>query len=456
MEASPMNRINVYKIGMWLGAASDIIAITAGYVLTLFITSLPPLSANGIYLVFLAVTLAFLNMLDAYDDLSSYTTQKKRLPITLAVAFGFSICTVVIIIIVFPAFRFLPAACCTVFFVLSYALLLLGRMTLLRLLIKMRKCQSLLILYAEGCPEVFINKLKHKAVDYGRVDLCETASDDVENRVISRINAADQLLILGNLPLELRDKYILHGLTHEKAVKVIPTVENLSFLGGRITHIGDTPVIGLKNERLVLLEKVLKRVFDFTAALFGLIVTLPVFAVCAALIKLDSKGPVFYTQERYTIYKRKFNIIKFRTMINGAEDSGAMLATENDSRITRVGKILRACRLDELPQLVNILKGEMSVVGPRPERPVFADRYSKMVKNYDVRYTVKAGLTGYAQIYGQYNTKVSDKVLFDSIYINNFSIWLDIKLMVQTAMIMFIKESTEGVDESLAAVPKEE
>ena len=142
-------------------------------------------------------------------------------------------------------------------------------------------------------------------------------------------------------------------------------------------------------------------------------------------------------------------------MVQGAEKMGARLATENDDRITRVGKILRLCRLDELPQLINILTGDMSFVGPRPEHPVYADRYSEMVKNYDVRYVVKAGLTGYAQIYGQYNTKVSDKVLFDSIYIKNFSLWLDLKLIVETAMIMFIKESTEGVEESMAATPPE-
>ena len=140
-------------------------------------------------------------------------------------------------------------------------------------------------------------------------------------------------------------------------------------------------------------------------------------------------------------------------MVKDAEKMGAKLATENDSRITRVGRILRACRLDELPQLINIIKGEMSIVGPRPERPIYADEYSKMVKNYDVRYLVKAGLTGYAQIYGRYNTKVSDKVLLDSIYIYTFSAWLDIKLIVLTIMIMFTKESTEGVDEEMASGP---
>lgn len=140
-------------------------------------------------------------------------------------------------------------------------------------------------------------------------------------------------------------------------------------------------------------------------------------------------------------------------MVKDAEKMGAKLATERDDRITRTGRILRSCRLDELPQLINILKGEMSFVGPRPERPIYADRYSVMVKNYDIRYTVKAGLTGYAQIYGQYNTKVSDKVLFDSIYINNFSLWLDLKLIMQTALIMFVRESTKGVNENMASVP---
>lgn len=143
-------------------------------------------------------------------------------------------------------------------------------------------------------------------------------------------------------------------------------------------------------------------------------------------------------------------------MVNDAEKAGARLATENDDRITRFGRFLRACRLDELPQLINILKGEMSFVGPRPERPVYADVYSEIVKNYDIRYVVKAGLTGYAQVYGQYNTKVSDKVLFDSIYINNFSLWFDLKLIMQTVMIMFIKESTQGVDEQMADAPKTE
>ena len=312
----------------------------------------------------------------------------------------------------------------------------------------------MLILYYPNCPEKFLNKLKIKSADYGSVKLCALTEDKLEDSAVKAIDESNQILILENIPVDIRDKYILYALEKGKGIQVIPTVENLSFLGGRIRHIGDTPVISLKNAHLLPEEKFIKRAFDFIASLLGIIITSPIFVIFGILIKLDSKGPVFYKQERYTINKQKFDIYKFRTMVNNAESMGARLATENDDRITRVGKILRACRLDELPQLFNILKGEMSFVGPRPERPVYADEYSVLVKNYDVRYIVKAGLTGYAQIYGQYNTKVSDKVLFDSIYINNFSLWLDLKLIVQTALIMFIKESTEGVDEELSFIPQ--
>lgn len=448
-----MNKTNVYKTGMWLGFLSDVAAISAAFFLTCFAFSVSVAGALPIYISSLVILILFLTMLDAYDDLCSYTAQKSRLPITLAVAFVLSVLVLALLYMVFLkhirfAYRF-----CMLYLFFAYVFMLAGRQAVLRLLIRIRKTQSLLILHAPNCPELFLKKLKRKAEDFGRVSFFELTSDEPESKALDAIDKTYQVLLLGNIPLDVRDKYIVHCLSADKTVSVIPTVENLSFIGGRIMHIGDTPVIGLKNSHLALWEKAIKRAFDFTAALIGLVIASPIFLICAAAIRLDSRGPVFYKQERYTIYKKRFDILKFRTMVQDAEKTGARLATENDDRITRVGKILRLCRLDELPQLVNILKGDMSFVGPRPERPIYADRYSEMVKNYDVRYVVKAGLTGYAQIYGQYNTKVSDKVLFDSIYIKNFSLWLDLKLIVQTAMIMFIKESTEGVEESMAAAP---
>ena len=376
------------------------------------------------------------------------------MPVTLAAAFAMSMISALLIILIVPALKLYCPLYYAAVFAICYALLFAGRMMILKILIKMRKSQSLLILYYPNCPEKFLDKLKIKSADYGSVKLYALTADKLEDGAAEAMDKSNQILILENIPADIRDKYILYALRKGKGVQVIPTVENLSFLGGRIRHIGDTPVISLKNAHLLPEEKFIKRAFDFFGSLIGIIITSPVFLIISVIIKLDSKGPVFYKQERYTINKKRFNIYKFRTMVIGAENAGARLAVENDDRITRVGKVLRACRLDELPQLFNILKGEMSFVGPRPERPIYADEYSVLVKNYDVRYLVKAGLTGYAQIYGQYNTKVSDKVLFDSIYINNFSLWLDLKLIVQTVMIMFIKESTEGVDEELSLVPQ--
>jgi len=167
----------------------------------------------------------------------------------------------------------------------------------------------------------------------------------------------------------------------------------------------------------------------------------------AIAIKLEDGGPVFFKQKRLTRYGREFDILKFRSMIVDAEKyAGAVLATDNDPRITKVGRVIRATRLDEIPQILNILKGDMSIVGPRPERKVIADEYCKDIPEFDYRLKVRGGLTGYAQIYGKYNTSAYDKLRLDLMYIENYSLLLDIKLIILTLRIIFSKESTEGID----------
>ena len=169
--------------------------------------------------------------------------------------------------------------------------------------------------------------------------------------------------------------------------------------------------------------------------------------ITAIAIKLYDRGPVFYKQKRLTKDQKVFEIIKFRSMRVDAEKDGvARLATENDDRITPVGKIIRKLRIDELPQLFNILGGSMSVVGPRPERPEIFEQYEKTMPEFALRLQVKAGLTGYAQVYGKYNTPPYDKVQMDLEYIAKQSVWEDIKLMLLTFKILFMPDSTEGVE----------
>ena len=170
--------------------------------------------------------------------------------------------------------------------------------------------------------------------------------------------------------------------------------------------------------------------------------------VIALAIKLYDGGPVLYKQPRLTRDKQIFMILKFRSMKMDSEVKGAQLAKKEDDRITPVGKIIRRIHFDELPQLFNILKGDMSMVGPRPERQVIADQYAEEIPEFVFRTKVKAGLTGYAQVYGKYNTTPYDKLKFDITYIENYSLWLDVKIMLLTFKILFQKENTEGVDET--------
>ena len=179
-----------------------------------------------------------------------------------------------------------------------------------------------------------------------------------------------------------------------------------------------------------------------------LVVASPIMLITALCIKMYDHGPVFFKQKRLTIDGKEFYVYKFRSMITDAEKDGvARLATQNDSRITPVGKVIRATRIDELPQLINIFKGDMSVVGPRPERPEIAKEYEEQIPEFSYRLRVKAGLTGYAQIYGKYNTTAYDKLKMDLMYIESYSILEDLKLILATFKIIFTKESTEGVED---------
>lgn len=189
-----------------------------------------------------------------------------------------------------------------------------------------------------------------------------------------------------------------------------------------------------KNDIAIYL--ITKRIFDFFLAVFGLIVAMPIILVTAIVVKLDSSGPIFFTQERVGLNGKYFKLIKIRSMVIDAEKNGATWASKNDPRVTKVGKFLRTTRIDELPQLWNVLKGEMAIVGPRPERPFFTVQFNEEIPGFVNRLSVKPGLTGWAQVNGGYDLTPSEKLDKDLYYIKNLSLKLDTQIIYQTIFIV--------------------
>ena len=219
----------------------------------------------------------------------------------------------------------------------------------------------------------------------------------------------------------------------------------------------DSPILLVNRKSINPEFAIIKRVFDIALSALGLIVLSPILLITAIAIKINDKGPVIYRQKRLTKDGREFEICKFRSMKVDAEKDGiARLSTgDSDDRITTVGRFIRKYRIDELPQLWNILVGDMSVVGPRPERPEIAEQYYEEMSDFKLRLQVKAGLTGYAQIYGKYNTDPYEKLEFDLMYINDMGVLTDLRLMFATFKILFSKESTEGVEkDQISALQK--
>jgi len=240
-------------------------------------------------------------------------------------------------------------------------------------------------------------------------------------------------------PLSWRDQLVDRLLREQRRprVSVVPSVYDI--LVGRISSgkIHDVPLIEVVKNPRDDLAYLTKRTVDFlVAALLG-VLTLPVFAAAAVAIRVSSSGPIFYRQRRVGQGGAAFVIWKLRTMADGAEEeSGPVLATARDDRVTRVGRWLRATRIDELPQLWNVLNGTMSLIGPRPERPEFVARYAEEIPGYLERFQVKPGLTGLAQVNGEYHTSAAYKLKYDLAYIYNYSLVLDLKIMVETVKVM--------------------
>ena len=227
----------------------------------------------------------------------------------------------------------------------------------------------------------------------------------------------------------------------------VPSITDMLLASSDILHIVDTPILKINKFGPSQLERIFKRIIDILGSLILIVLTSPIMLCTAIAIKLQDHGDVFYKQIRLTKDGREFRIIKFRSMVMNAEKhTGAVLAAKDDDRITPVGKFIRKTRFDELPQLINILNGDMSFVGPRPERPEIYDEICKEMPEFRYRLVVQAGLTGYAQVYGKYNTSLRDKLLLDLYYIENYSLIDDIKFLLLTLKIVFNKEATEGVD----------
>lgn len=256
-------------------------------------------------------------------------------------------------------------------------------------------------------------------------------------------------VIINDVPAQVRNDILKYCYTNEIRTYVVPKISDIISRGAEEISLFDTPLLLVKGRGLNPAQKTVKRIFDIILCLISLIPGLPVMAIVALCIKLEDHGPVFYRQARVTEGGKVFDILKFRSMIVDAEKDGRSIpAAEHDPRITKTGRIIRAARLDELPQIFNILFGAMSWVGPRPERVQHMKKYSEEIPEFALRTKVKGGLTGYAQIYGKYNTSAYDKLRLDLMYIENYSILLDIKLILMTVQIMLKKESTEGFDKT--------
>lgn len=308
------------------------------------------------------------------------------------------------------------------------------------------KSWKILLIYGERPATDLVYKVEERRDKYAISDMINiNAGMDAIAEKVKEFEA----VIIGDISAGQRNDVLKYCYGNGIRAYVIPKISDIIMMGSDRIHIFDTPFLLAKGYSLSFDQRFFKRLLDLVLAVPVFILTSPVMLLTAVAIKLYDGGSVLYKQVRCTLNGKEFEIYKFRSMVEGAESDGvAKLAQKGDARITPVGRFIRATRIDELPQLYNIIVGDMSFVGPRPERPEIIRQYMEGMPEFQFRMRVKAGLTGLAQIYGKYNTIPYDKLKLDLFYIENFSIWTDLKLILMTLKIIFKREATEGVGET--------
>ena len=269
--------------------------------------------------------------------------------------------------------------------------------------------------------------------------------------IVDRIQGCEAVFVAG-VNATLRNGIAKYCVENDVTGLFLPHVGDIILAGSDHIRAFHAPIMNVHRASPKPEYLLFKRVMDILLSALAIVILSPLMLIVATVIRCYDGGPAIYRQVRLTRDGKKFEILKFRSMRVDAESDGvARLAADHDDRITPVGKWIRAARIDELPQLFNILKGDMAIVGPRPERPEIAAEYEKTLPAFRLRLQVKAGLTGYAQIYGKYNTDPYDKLEMDLLYINKMSVITDIQLMFATVRILFTRESTEGFGEEKPA-----
>ena len=311
--------------------------------------------------------------------------------------------------------------------------------------------RKMIVIYGQHSPKDLIKKINSRKDKY---NVCATASVYMGYKALYEKIMEYEAVVLCDLPTKMRNPILKFCFDQGKRTYITPKISDIILTGTERIHLFDSPLMLSRNRGLTIEQRFAKRAMDIVFSLAAIVISSPVLLLIAACIKLYDKGPVFYTQERLTRDGEIFKIIKFRSMRIDSEKDGAQLAKKNDDRITPIGRLIRRTHFDELPQIFNILKGEMSFVGPRPERESIASQYEAMIPEFSFRLKVKAGITGYAQVYGKYNTTPYDKLKLDLTYIETYSFWQDIKLMLMTFKIIFQKENTEGIDKGQVTAAK--
>lgn len=263
-------------------------------------------------------------------------------------------------------------------------------------------------------------------------------------KVLELIKKSDAVFFT-NIPKQTRVYLLKICYKLNKSIYIYPDIADVILHSSTKIMADDSMIFESSNFNISFEQIIFKRIIDIIFSLLILVFTSPIMLITAISIKICDNGPIFFKQKRLTQNEKEFNLLKFRSMkLNAEKNTGAVLANENDKRITHVGKFLRRFRIDELPQLLNILKGDLSIVGPRPERKEYIKKFEKKLPEFKYRLKVKAGLTGLAQISGKYNTTPKDKLALDLYYIQKYSIWLDLKIILKTLIVFLKSDSTEG------------